>query len=399
MDIDLPSMIYLDNNATTAPSIAVMEAVRRALQEGWGNPSSVHPFGTEARESVERARSQVAQAIGASPREVVFTSGGTESCNLAILGSLGHEPGRDLLVTAHTEHSAVRECAAAVESGEWRAGSDRGEVAWVALDSEGRVDLGQLSLLLGTRAREVAIVSLMWANNETGVIQPVEQIAMICREHGVRFHTDATQCLGRVEMDAARIGCDLLSVSAHKVHGPKGVGALFCRRGVSIVGQVVGGPQERGRRGGTENVAGICGFGAACQEASEWLARPDTPPKQLAQWRNEFESAVVAAVRGAVVIGERVPRLWNTSLIAFPRLQSEALLIELGRHDVAASAGAACSSGLLDPSPVLLAMGLDREVAHGAVRFSMSRLTTRREMDDAAARVVQAVQSVARAMP
>lgn len=399
MDIGLKSMIYLDNNATAAPSVAVMEAIRRALHEGWGNPSSVHPFGALARETVERARSEVALAIGASPREVVFTSGGTESCNLALLGSLGHEPGRHLLVTAHTEHAAVRECASAVESGAWRAGSDRGEVAWVELDSEGRVDLGQLARLLGSRAREVAVVSLMWANNETGVIQPVEQIATICREHGVRFHTDATQCLGRMVIDVSRIGCDLLSVSSHKVHGPKGVGALYCRRGVAIVGQVLGGPQERGRRGGTENVAGICGFGAACTEASQWLARADMPTRQLAQWRDAFESAVVAAVRGAVVIGERIPRLWNTSLIAFPRLQSEALLVELGRLDVAASAGAACSSGSLDPSPVLVAMGIDREVAHGAVRFSMSRLTTQREMDDAAARVVQAVQSVARAMP
>jgi len=392
-------VIYLDNNATTAPSITVMEAVRCALHEGWGNPSSVHPFGALARESVECARSDVALAIGASTREVVFTSGGTESCNLALFGSLGHEPGRHLVVTAQTEHAAVRECATAVESGEWRAGSDRGEVTWVDLDSEGRVDLGQLSRLLGKRASEVAVVSLMWANNETGVIQPVEQIAMICREHGVRFHTDATQCLGRMVIDASRIGCDLLSISAHKAHGPKGAGALYCRRGVSLVGQAVGGPQERGRRGGTENVAGICGFGAACSEASQWLARGDMPMKQLAQWRDAFESAVAAAVRGAVVIGQRVPRLWNTSLIAFPRLQSEALLVELGRLDVAASAGAACSSGSLDPSPVLLAMGIDREVAHGAVRFSMSRLTTQREMDDASARVVQAVQSVARAMP
>lgn len=392
-------MIYLDNNATAAPSVAVMEAIRRALHEGWGNPSSVHPFGALARETVESARSEVALAIGASPREVVFTSGGTESCNLALLGSLGHEPGRHLMVTAHTEHSAVRECASAVESGAWRVGSDRGEVAWAELDSDGRVDLGQLARLLGSRAREVAVVSLMWANNETGVIQPVEQIATICREHGVRFHTDATQCLGRMVIDVSRIGCDLLSVSSHKVHGPKGVGALYCRRGVAIVGQVLGGPQERGRRGGTENVAGICGFGAACTEAAQWLARADMPTRQLAQWRDAFESAVVAAVRGAIVIGERLPRLWNTSLIAFPRLQSEALLVELGRLDVAASAGAACSSGSLDPSPVLVAMGIDREVAHGAVRFSMSRLTTQREMDDAAARVVQAVQSVARAMP
>jgi cysteine desulfurase len=392
-------MIYLDNNATTAPSASVIEAVRAALHEGWGNPSSVHPFGALARDAVESARSAIARAVGATAREVVFTSGGTESCNLALLGSLGHEPGRHLVVTAPTEHAAVRECALALESGGWRAGSDRGEVVWVDLDSDGRVDLGQLVRLLGRRASEVAVVSLMWANNETGIIQPVEQIATVCREHGVRFHTDATQCLGRIPIDVAKIGCDLLSVSAHKAHGPKGIGALYCRRGVSLASQVLGGPQERGRRGGTENVAGLCGFGAACAEAAQWLARADTPTRQLAQWRDAFESAVVAAVRGAVVIGQRVPRLWNTSLIAFPRLQSEALLVELGRIGVAASAGAACSSGSLDPSPVLLAMGIDREIAHGAVRFSMSRLTTQREMDDAASRVVQAVQSVARAMP
>jgi len=392
-------MIYLDNNATTAPSEAVVEAVRQALHEGWGNPSSVHPFGAQARERVEQARGQIALTLGASPREIVLTSGGTESCNLALLGSLGHEPGRHLIVSAHTEHAAVRECAAGVESGEYRAGSDRGEVAWVDLDAEGRVDLGQLARLLGSRAQEVAVVSLMWANNETGIIQPVVEIAAICREHGVRFHTDATQCLGRLVIDAAKIGCDLLSVSAHKAHGPKGVGALYCRRGVSLVGQMVGGPQERGRRGGTENVAGICGFGVACAESSSWLASAPSPWSRLGQQRDAFESSVAASVRGAVVIGERVPRLWNTSLIAFPRLQSEALLMELGRLGVAASAGAACSSGSLDPSPVLLAMGIDRSVAHGALRFSLSRHTTERELDAAVDCVVQAVQSVARSMP
>ena len=182
MDGRCQSMIYLDNNATTAPSAAVIEAVRAALHEGWGNPSSVHPFGALARDAVESARSAIARAVCATAREVVFTSGGTESCNLALLGSLGHEPGRHLVVTAPTEHAAVRECALALESGGWRAGSDRGEVVWVDLDSDGRVDLGQLVRLLGRRASDVAVVSLMCANNETGIIQPVEQIATVDRK-------------------------------------------------------------------------------------------------------------------------------------------------------------------------------------------------------------------------
>ena len=379
--------IYLDNNATTRPAPEVVEAMRTCLATTWHNPSSVHRPGQAARHAVELARQSVARLIGASEREIIFTSGGTESANLAIVGSLelavARDPRRRVVVTSRLEHSAVRELA------ERLAESGRAEVVWLEHDPMGIVDLGAFDRLLESRAAEIALVSLMWANNETGVVQPIVEVGLRCRERGVRLHCDATQWVGRMPTDVDELPVDLLTFSGHKFHGPKGIGVLWIRRGVRVARQMVGGPQEHERRGGTENVPGIVGMGAAAELARAWLAGPQR--EHLAECRNRLEQGILAAVPDAVINGADAPRLWNTSNIGFPRLEAEAILLVLSERGLCASAGAACSSGSLDPSPVLLAMGIAPEVAHGSVRFSLSRETTDEEIEQAIDVVVAAV--------
>lgn len=368
--------IYLDNNATTRPLPSVVEAVHEALSDLWANPSSIHRAGQRVRQRVELARESIARLIGASPREIVFTSGGTESTNLAIAGSLHTSPGRGVVVTDRLEHSATRDLAASL--------AERStEVIWLPLDHRGRVDAAALEVLLSQRAGEIAVVSVQWANNETGAVQPVREIGEACRRHGVRFHCDGTQWVGRMPTNIADAPIDLMTFSAHKFHGPKGVGALYVRRGVRISRQIIGGPQEREMRGGTENVPGILGFGAAAEAARAWLAGGSASIDAVRALRDRFERMVLQRVPDAVVNAAGAERLWNTSNIAFPRLEAEAILLLLSERGVYASAGAACSSGSLDPSPVLLAMGVPPELAHGSIRFSISRETTAEELDEA----------------
>jgi cysteine desulfurase len=384
--------IHLDHNATTRPLPAVVEAVREGLVGGWGNPSSIHRAGMAARHAVELARESLAELLGAKPREIVFTSGGTESANLAIHGSIEHFSGgpRTLLVSSRLEHSAVRECAERLK----RRGQ---EVIWVPHDPDGVVDLASFEEILAQRGGEVAVVSLMAANNETGVLAPLQQIGERCRRAGVRLHVDAVQWVGRLPIDFASLPVDLLTCSGHKFHGPKGVGALVVRQGVRLSPQIVGGPQERERRGGTENVPGILGLGAAAREARAWLQGDGAA--RVESLRDRFEQAILAACPGAVAHGAGAPRLWNTSNIGFPRLEAEALLMILSERGVHASAGAACSSGSLDPSPVLLAMGIPPEIAHGSVRFSLGRDTTAEEIERAASEVIEAVARLGRSLP
>ena len=383
-------MIYLDNNATTEPLPVVVDAVAQVLRENWGNPSSVHESGVRARHALEHAREQVARLVGCSARELILTSGGTESCNLALAGSL-HAGDRQIIVTSHVEHSAVRECAASLQ----KFGA---EVIWLPAGSDGLIDPQSLTDLLKARGSQVALVSIMWANNETGVVQPIEELSSICRRAEVRFHTDATQWVWRMPTNLQQIPVDLLTFSAHKMHGPKGTGALYCRRGLGLRPSIVGGPQERDRRGGTENVAGLVGFGIAAECAAEWLAASDTEVPRLESLRNRFESLICAGVPRAVVLGRDAGRIWSTSNISFPALGAEAVVVELSRRGVAASAGAACSSGSLEPSPVLLAMGFPPAIAHGAVRFSISRFSTESEMVEGAKHVIEAVEKLARSM-
>jgi cysteine desulfurase len=378
-------VIYLDANATTPPLPEVVAAVAGTLQENWANPSSIHRPGQAARHAVELARADVARLIGCSEREIVFTSGGTEAADLAIRGAMAAS-GRRLLVTSRLEHAAVRDLAERLQ--------DRGEaeVLWLEHDAQGRVRLESLETIVRQRRDEIALVSVMAANNETGVLQPIAELAATARQAGVPFHTDATQAVGRMPLRMTDLGVDLLSCSAHKLHGPKGVGALAVRRGTHLEAMLCGGPQERERRAGTENVPGIVGFGCAAREALQWLAGPGSRDGQAL--RDLLETLVRAADPTAVVHAAEAPRLWNTSNIAFPRLEAEAILLALSERGVAASAGAACSSGSLEPSPVLLAMGIAPELAHGSVRFSLHRASTEAEIRAAARQVTEAVSAV-----
>ncbi len=382
-------MIYLDNNATTRPADEVVAAMTRVLRDEWANPSSLHRAGQAARRHVELARASVAKLIGCLERELVFVSGGTEAADLAVRGSLAAQPDRGVLVTSRLEHSAVRAVAEKLDQ-------DGVEVVWLPNDSVGVVDLNALQAVLIRRGSEVALVSIMLANNETGVIQDLESIGRLCRDHGVRSFTDATQHVGKMPTDVRSLGVDLMGFSAHKFHGPKGAGALYVRRGVRIEPQVVGGPQERLRRGGTENVAGIVGLGVAAELAGAWLSTDER--ERLARLRDSLERRVLEGGAQVSVNGAGAPRLWSTTNIAFEKLEAEAILLMLSERMVCASAGAACSSGSLEASPVLLAMGIPPELAHGSIRFSLSRETTDAEIDAAAEIIGETIQTLRASM-
>lgn len=371
-------MIYLDNNATTKPCDEAARAVDRACAECWANPSSMHRAGQEARREVELARADVARLVGVKPREVVFTSGATEASHLAIrgvLGACGIE--KPAVVISAIEHESIRDLCAQLER------SGAAEIRRAPVGRGGVVDVAALEGLMDER---VAIVSVMWANNETGVVQPVGRIGELCRGKGVVFHSDATQWIGRMPADLSSMPIDLASCSAHKFHGLKGAGALIARRGVRL-SPTQPGVHELGRRGGTENVPGILAMGAAARSAVEWLADAAHVARGAAL-RDAFERAVLARCAGAAVNGAG-ERLWTTTNIAFPGVEAEALLMKLSERGVCASAGAACSSGSLDASPVLLAMGVPDGAAHGSLRFSLSRWTTADEAERGAAVVAE----------
>ena len=387
-------MIHLDNNATTQPLPEVVAAAQRALAEHWHNPSSVHRAGQMARREVELAREALAALVGAKPKDLILTGGGTEAIDLAVRGTL-EATGKRVIVTTAVEHAAIRDLCAAPEK------KHEIEVRTIPLDAHGVVRLEALDRLL---TPEVAVVSVQWANNETGVVQPVRAIGERCRaagDGGTVFHCDGTQWVGKMPVPGAGPAlaqwCDLLTFSPHKFHGPKGVGALWVRAGTALVPRVHG-AQEKGRRGGTENVPGIAGAGAAAQSAMAWLA--DGPERErLAGLRDRFEREVLSACAGAAVNGAGAARLWNTTNIAFPRLEAEALLMAMSERGLMASAGAACSSGSLDPSPVLLALGIAPELALGSIRFSLSRFSTESEVMDAARIVAEVVRRVGESMP
>lgn len=375
-------MIELDNNATTRPTPGVVEAVRRGMVEFWHNPSSVHRAGQAARHQVELARQAVADLVGAKPREITFTSGGTEAIDLAIRGTLAALPAfKQRLVTSRIEHAAVRDSAESIEK-------SGGGVSWCPIGGGGIVDAGALERLL---TPDVGLTSIQWANNETGAIQPVREIAEACKSRGILFHCDATQWVGKMPTDVREIPFDLLTFAPHKFHGPKGVGVLWTRAGVRLSPRVLG-TQELGRRGGTENVPGILGAGVAAREAIEWLG-DSSERDRLAYLRDHFEQEIQQAIPDAVInrpAGVN-QRLWNTSNSGFPALEAEALLMLLSERGLAASAGAACSSGSLEPSPVLVAMGVPERVAHGSVRVSLSRETTSEEIERATKIVIESV--------
>ena len=330
----------------------------------------------------------MARLLGCDPADIVFTSGGTESDNMALRGALlaGASKGRRRILTAATEHGAVRETAALLEQEHAGAGV---VVDWIPVLASGEIDLEAFDRMLAANADSIALVSLMWVNNETGVIQPIDAIASRCHAAGVPLHTDAVQWAGKMPTNLAETPIDLLSLAAHKFRGPKGVGCLAIRPGTRVARQMTGGGQERGRRGGTENTPGICGMAAAAELALAFLAEGG-PERQKAR-RLEFESRLQASLPGIIIHGSAAERTWSTSNIAFPGLETEPILLMLSERGLCAAGGAACSSGSLEPSPVLLAMGMPRSIASSSVRFSIGFGTDDAELERAAELIVDVV--------
>ena len=371
---------YLDHAATTPVDPEVAEAMARVLRETHGNPSSIYAEGRAARAAVDRARDEVAAAINADPSEIVFTSGGTEADNLALRGAMiARRDERDGLVTTAIEHHAVIDTARDLES------RFRVRLDVIGVDRYGLVEPDAIRDAIDERT---SLVSVMHANNEIGTIEPIAEIGAICRDEGVTFHSDAVQTVGALELDVREIPIDLLSINAHKFYGPKGVGALYVRRGTRIATMQTGGGQEKGRRTGTENVAGIVGLGVALRIARE--RRPTESPRQ-SQLRDRIIAGVEARVRGAVLTGHRTERLPNNASFCISGTDGESLIVALDLEGFAVSSGSACTSGETEPSQVLLALGLDRELAKGSLRVTVGRSTTEAQVDrfiDALSRVV-----------
>ena len=354
--------IYLDNNATTPLHPAVLEALERSLRDVFGNASSIHKEGQSARRAIEDARESVASLIAAEARDVVFTSGGTESNNAAIFGVAGQD-GRHHIVTTAIEHPSVLEPVTELER--------RGHaVTIVAPSRSGVINAGAVIAAIRPETR---LVSMMLANNETGVLQPVAEVARACRERSVHFHCDAVQAAGKVDIDVSALGADTLALSAHKLHAPKGIGALYVRRGLSLGRHILGGAQERRRRAGTENVPLAVAFGVAAEIARD--------PVDVGALRDVLERALLESGFPIVVNGADVPRIPNTSSVTFRGADAEGIVIGLDLSGVAVSTGSACSSGRIEPSHVLLAMGLTPEEARSTIRISLSRFTTAEEID------------------
>jgi cysteine desulfurase len=368
--------IYLDNNATTPVLPEVLEAMRPYFGERFGNASSIHHHGQETRAAVERARDSVALLLGCRAAEVVFTSGGTEGDNLAIAGltSAG-----DHVITSCIEHHAVLHACKHLEE----TGCD---VTYVPVDGRGLVDPEDVRRALRPNTK---LISVMMANNETGVLQPVEEIGEIAAESDVYFHTDAVQAAGKVPIDVKRIGCDVLSISGHKMHAPQGVGAFYVRKGTQLQPLFYGGRHERSRRAGTENVPGIVALGKAAELAMQGFERGDE--KKMSALRDRLQHGILAQVEEAGVNGDGAPRIPNTSNIYFDRIEGEATVISLDLKGLAVSTGAACSSGAIEPSHVLLAMGLRADRARASVRLSLGKQNTAEDIDFALALVPETV--------
>jgi cysteine desulfurase len=368
--------IYLDNNATTPVLPEVLEAMRPYFGEHFGNASSIHHHGQGARAAVERARDSVASLLGCRSAEIVFTSGGTEADNLAIAGLT--TPG-DHVITSSVEHHAVLyACKHLEETGS--------EVTYLPVDGRGLVDPDDVRRALRTNTK---LISIMMANNETGVLQPVEEIGRIAAEADVYFHTDAVQAAGKVPIDVKRIGCDALSISGHKMHAPQGVGALCVRRGTHLQPLFYGGRHERSRRAGTENVPGIVALGKAAELATEGFERGEDT--KMSALRDRLQRGILAQVEDAGVNGNGAPRVPNTSNIYFDHIEGESMVISLDLKGLAVSTGAACSSGAIEPSHVLVAMGFPTDRARASIRFSLAKQNTEEEIDLALALVPETV--------
>ena len=359
---------YFDNNATTKVAPEVLDAMLPFLTEEYGNPSSMYSFAGESQQAVQRAREQVADLLGASPDEIIFTSCGTESDSTAIYSALRSRPDKRHFITTRVEHPAVLAVANLVASQGY-------DVTYLDVDSKGNIDLDEFKKAISSRT---ALVSMMMANNETGVIFPIEKVAAICQSYGVPLHTDAVQAVGKVAIDVKTLPVDYLALSGHKLHAPKGVGALYVRKGTGFRTFLRGGHQEHGRRAGTEAVPSIVALGKACELAKADIEIENTQVKRL---RDKLEDGLLAAIPESIVNGDTTHRLPNTSNISFKYIEGEAILLLMNQYGICASSGSACTSGSLEPSHVLRSMGVPFTYAHGSIRFSLSRYTTDEEVD------------------
>ncbi|MGO9417003.1 MAG: cysteine desulfurase NifS [Syntrophobacteraceae bacterium] len=360
--------VYLDNNATTQVAPEVLEVMLPYFDKLYGNPSSMHSFGGQVMQEIRKAREQLAALLGASAQEIIFTSCGTESDNAAIRSALASCPDKKHIVTSRVEHPAVRALCAHLATQGYR-------VTELPVDGEGRVDMQQYARALSP---DTAIVSLMWANNETGVIFPIEQAAQMARERHILFHTDAVQAVGKIPINLADTPIDMLSLSGHKLHAPKGIGVLYVRKGTKFSPFLVGGHQERGRRGGTEATPSIIGMGVAAEIAQKKMDIENSYVKGL---RDRLENTILNTVANTKVNGDRENRLPNTTNISFEFVEGEGILLMMDEFGICASSGSACTSGSLQPSHVLRAMGVPFTMAHGSIRFSLSVYNTDEEID------------------
>jgi cysteine desulfurase len=360
--------IYVDNNATTRVAPEVVEEMSPYFSELYGNPSSMHFFGGQVQTKVEEARERVAGLIGARPQEIIFTSCGTESDNTAIMSALESNPEKRHVVTTRVEHPAVKNLV-----GQLKREGDL--VTELPVDRDGLLSMDEVSQVI---TEDTAIVSVMWANNETGVLFPVEEIAKVAKSRGAIFHTDAVQAVGKIPMNVAESQIDMLSLSGHKLHAPKGIGVIYVRRGTRFSPYIIGGHQEEGRRGGTENVPYIIGMGKACELAANHLDDMQVRVKGL---RDKLENGLLEKIPNSLVNGDRQQRLPNTSSISFEYVEGESILLKLSDNGICASSGSACTSGSLEPSHVLRAMGVPFTAAHGSIRFSLSSYNTEEEID------------------
>jgi len=360
--------VYVDNNATTKVAPEVLEVMLPYFSEYYGNPSSMHFFGGQVQKKVDEARAKVADFLGAEPSEIVFTSCGTESDNAAILGTLDSYPEKRQLISTRVEHPAVGNVSTYLGRKGYR-------VTELSVDREGRLDLDELRESL---TDETALVTIMYANNETGVVFPIEEMGEIVKARGVPFHTDAVQAAGKIPLHMKKSKIDMLSISGHKLHAPKGIGVLYIRKGTKFSPFMIGGHQEKGRRGGTENVPYIIGLGKACELAKKHLDEENTKVKAL---RDYLEAKILEKIPNTLVNGDRVHRLPNTLNVSFEYVEGESILLLLSDLGICASSGSACTSGSLEPSHVLRAMGVPFTAAHGSIRFSLSTYNTKEEMD------------------
>jgi cysteine desulfurase len=378
--------IYMDNNATTQVAPEVVEEMLPYFGQYYGNPSSMHTFGGNVGMKIKEARLKLADLLGAQPEEIVYTSCGTESDSTAIWAALRSNPEKRHIITSKVEHPAVKNLCEYLDQNGYR-------VTFVPVDSYGNLDLDYLYANLND---ETAVVSLMWANNETGIIFPIEEIAQRAKTHGAVFHTDAVQAVGKLPINLAESHVDMLSLSGHKLHAPKGVGALYVRRGTKFAPFLMGGHQEHGRRGGTENVASIIGLGKAAELAATHMGAENDRVRAL---RDKLENALLERIPNSIRNGDPDNRLLNTSSVAFEYVEGEAILLMMDKYGICASSGSACTSGSLEPSHVLRAMGVPFTAAHGSVRFSLSVYNTEKEIDLVIAKLPPIIERLRKMSP